>query len=325
MSAGAFVPARWAAGRHAQTLVARFLRSGDGPDFERERVETPDGDFLDVDWCPEPEPDAPLALVVHGLEGSARRRYVRNVARELLRRGVRPVALNLRGCSGEPNRLPRFYHSGDTGDVAQILELIRRRHPGRPVGAMGFSLGGNLLVKLLGEREDGGTGIVDAAAVMSVPYDLAACCRLLERTPMGRMYARYFLRSLTAKVELKRDRLRDLIDVDAAVRAATVWRFDDLVTAPLNGFADAAEYYGRSSSGPFVPAVRTPTLLLHAVDDPFLPAAAIPEREARENPAITPSLHERGGHVGFLSGSLRRPVFWADERAADFLARRLRG
>lgn len=297
-----------------------MLRPGGGPAFTRERLETPDGDFLDVDWGPNPAPDAPLALVLHGLEGSSRRRYVRSVAAELVARGVRPVAMNFRGCSGEPNRSLRFYHSGETTDPAWLLGRIRERCPGRRIGAMGFSLGGNMLLKMLGEAHDGGGSLLDAAAAMSVPYDLAAGSDLLERSRMGRLYSEYFLRSLRRKLDAKRDRLAPEIDLRSARRASTIREFDDRVTAPLNGFRDAEEYYAECSSRSFLARIRVPTLLVHAVDDPFLPASAIPRREAEAAPPVELRVERRGGHVGFVQGSLRAPRFWGDEACAAHLA-----
>ena len=315
-----FRPAPWALGPHAQTLAARALRPADGPVLHRERIHTADEDFLDLDWGVDPGGSAPIVLVVHGLEGSARRRYVRNACRELARAGLWPVALNLRGCSGEVNCALHFYHSGETDDPALVLETIRSRHPGRRVGVLGFSLGGNMLLKLLGERADGGRSLVDAAVAMSVPYDLAAGCALLERSAMGRAYSAYFLRSLKAKVELKRERLGGVLDLEAAAVARTIWEFDDRVTAPLHGFASAQAYYEACSSARYLEAIGVPTLLLHAVDDPFLPPEAIPVRQAERNRALHLALQRRGGHVGFLEGSPWRPSFWGDEEAARFLA-----
>ena len=320
-----FRPSPWARGAHAQTLVARLLRPAEGPTLRRERLETPDRDFLDLDWGTDPGPGAPIVLVIHGLEGSARRRYIRNAIRELERAGLWPVALNLRGCSGESNRALHFYHSGKTDDPAHVLETIRKRHPGRRVGALGFSLGGNMLLKLMGERADGGLGLVDAAVAMSVPYDLAAGCALLEQSAMGRAYSGYFLRSLKAKVALKKERLAGVLDLEAAARARTIWEFDDRVTAPLHGFASAADYYAACSSVGYLGGIAAPTLMFHAVDDPFLPAESIPRREAEHNPALHLVLQRRGGHVGFLEGPPWRPSFWADEEAPRFLAGELGG
>lgn len=319
-SSRTFRPARWALGPHAQTLAARALRPAEGPTLRRERLVTPDEDFLDLDWGADPGGDAPIVLVVHGLEGSTRRRYMLNVCRELARAGLWPVALNLRGCSGESNRALHFYHSGETEDPTHVLETLRARYPGRRIGLLGFSLGGNMLLKLMGERDDGGQSLVDAAVAMSVPYDLAAGCALLERSAMGRAYAGYFLRSLKSKVEGKRDRLGSVLDLEAAAGARTIWEFDERVTAPLHGFASAAAYYEECSSIRYLEGIAVPTLLLHAVDDPFLPAESIPIAQAERNPALHLALESRGGHVGFLEGSPWQPSFWGDEEAARFLA-----
>lgn len=318
-----FVPSPWARGPHLQTLVARFLRAPADLPFSRERIVTRDGDFLDLDWGTDPGGDAPIVLVLHGLEGSSRRGYVRNVCAELARRGLWPAALNFRGCSGEPNRTESFYHSGATDDPGEVLDLIRRRHPGRRVGAVGFSLGGNILLKLMGERADGGRSTLDAAVVMSVPFDLAAGCDLLARTPMGRLYTTYFLRSLKRKVRAKEERLRERLDLAAVYRARDLKRFDDLVTAPLHGFDSATHYYHESSSARYLDGVRVPTLVMHAVDDPFLPAESIPYGPLQDNPHLDVMLEARGGHVGFLAGSLSTPRFWADEQVGAYLADRL--
>lgn len=320
-----FRPSAWATNAHAQTLLARALRPESPLPYRRDRVETPDGDFLDLDWMPEPGPEAPVALVLHGLEGSARRRYVRNVCAELHDHGVWPVALNFRACSGTPNRLPRFYHSGETGDVAWVLGRIRARLAGRRVGAMGFSLGGNMLLKLLGERGQEARELVDAAVAMSVPYDLEAGSRLLEAGGMGRFYSWYFLRSLRRKARSKEALLEELLDLPAVARTRSLRAFDELATAPLHGFEGAEQYYRISSSAPFLPGIRVPSLLLHSLDDPFLPRDALPREAMEDNPWIVPGITETGGHVGFLEGPPWRPRFWGDEEAARFLAAHLHG
>ncbi len=290
----------------------------------RERWELRDGDFLDVDVGPEPGTRAPLTLVLHGLEGSSRRRYVRSACRELLARGIRPVALNLRGCSGETNRRPRLYHSGETGDPAFVLEGLRKAFPDRPLGALGFSLGGNVLLKLLGEREDGGSGLLDAAVAISVPMDLAAASAELEATVMGRFYVGHFLRSLKRKVRAMAGILEGRMDLAAALRARTLREFDEAATAPLHGFRNADDYYARSSSTAFVGGIRVPTLVLHSLDDPFLPARALPREALGANPRIVAALTPRGGHVGFMEGPPWSPRFWAEEEGARFLAETLR-
>jgi hypothetical protein len=289
--------------------------------MRRERWDTPDGDFLDVDLGPDPGPAAPVALVLHGLEGSSRRRYVLSACSQLLDRGVRPVAMNFRGCSGVPNRTPRFYHSGETGDARWVLERLRSLHPGRPLGALGFSLGGNALLKLLGE--DGADGPVDAAVAMSVPFDLAAGAAHLEESRLGPFYAGYFLRSLRRKIRAKLSLLDGRLDVEAALGARTIRAFDDAATAPLHGFRDADHYYAASSSAAFLEHIQVPTLVIHSLDDPFLPADAVPRDALTRNPSIAPLLTPRGGHVGFLEGPPWRPRLWAEEEAAAFLAARL--
>lgn len=319
-----FRPAPWAPGPHMQTLGARVFRSPRLPPMERARWELPDGDFLDLDFGPDPGPESPIALVLHGLEGSSRRRYVLSACRELLRVGVRPVAMNFRGCSGEPNRRARMYHSGETEDATFVLGRLRNEHPRRKVGAWGFSLGGNVLLKLLGERTDGGAALVDAAVAMSVPFDLAAGGVHLERTRMGRLYTAYFLRSLRKKVRAKVDVLRPHVDVSAALRARTLREFDDAATAPLHGFRDAEHYYDQCSGVRYLSGVRVPTLALQSLDDPFLPPGTVPVAALDENPSFTTLLTERGGHVGFLEGSPRRPILWGEETAASFLAEAIR-
>lgn len=319
-----FRPARWLPGPHAQTLGGKLMRSHEPPPRERLRLEMPDGDFVDVDLSPDPAPDAPLVLVLHGLEGSARRGYVVSLCHALLRADLRPAALNFRGCSGEANRRARSYHSGETGDLALVVEELRERHPDRPLGLVGFSLGGNVLLKYLGERGDGLDPAVKGAVAISVPFDLAAGSRIIEEGLWGRLYTHYFLRMLKERVRARRRVLEKHVDVRAALEAPTLWAFDDAVTAPLHGFRDARDYYRKSSSLGFLERIRVPTLLLQARDDPFQPAERLPEGEVRENPSLVAAFPERGGHVGFVSGPPWAPRFWAERESVRFLATFLR-
>jgi predicted alpha/beta-fold hydrolase len=176
---------------------------------------------------------------------------------------------------------------------------------------------------MLGERTDGGAGWIDAAVAMSVPFDLSAGCALLERSRMGRLYSLYFLRSLRRKVESKRARLAEVLDMERVDAADTIREFDEQVTAPLHGFESAEAYYRSCSSAAFLEGIRVPTLLLHARDDPFLPPEAIPTDGIRDNPALTWALEPTGGHVGFVEGTPLAPRFWADEATAAFLAHAL--
>jgi predicted alpha/beta-fold hydrolase len=291
--------------------------------FRRERLEFPDGDFLDLDWPrltgPAVAPaSAPLVIVLHGLEGSARSGYARQAYLTLAAAGIDAVGVNFRSCSGEPNRLPRLYHSGETGDLHHVVTVIQDRAARRWIGAIGFSLGGNVLLKYLGER--GERVGIRAAVAISVPYDLAAGADVMEHG-FARFYSWYLLRKLRRKLRLKAGMLADHIDVERTARARTFWEFDGLGTAPLHGFADAADYYDRSSSARFVERIRVPTLLVHSRDDPFLPAAALPDEQAvRAHGWVQAAYTDHGGHVGFVAGAPWAPRFWAETTAARFLA-----
>ncbi len=286
-----------------------------------ERIDTPDGDFLDLAWMPETDASAPLVLVLHGLEGHTRRGYMVQAFRALADRGLRAVGLNFRGCSGEVNRAPRFYHSGETEDLRFVIDLLRERFPTRPLMAMGLSLGGNVLLKYLGEQGAKNAASVSAAVAISVPYDLSAGTDALERGGFARIYVDHFLRSLFAKVRAKKEILENILDLDAVLASKTLREFDDAATAKLHGFADAEDYYVKSSSNRFLHSIRVPTLLLHSRDDPFLPVAALPLSEIEANPFLTLVLTEGGGHVGFFEGGPPwNPTFWMEEQSASFLA-----
>lgn len=282
---------------------------------------------MDLDWADgahsTPRPAA-LVLLLHGLEGSAQSGYALETYRRLARYGISAVGLNFRSCSGSLNRGARLYHSGDTDDTRFVIRTLRARFPDAALGAVGFSLGGNVLVKYLGEEaERGGEGRgVTAAAVVSVPYDLAAGARHMERG-LARLYVRRLLRSLQRKVRARARELGSRMDVPRALRARTFYEFDDAATAPLHGFRDADDYYAQSSSAPWVARVGVPTLLVHADDDPFLPAGAIPRAAAAANPVIRSHFTARGGHVGFVMGPPWRRGYWAEARVAAFLAGRL--
>ncbi|MBB4635107.1 hydrolase [Longimicrobium terrae] len=317
-----FRPAWWLPGAHAQTVMGRFVRPPHGVEYRRERVETPDGDFLDLDFAtvagaPPLADDAPLALIVHGLEGSARSAYVLETSRALREYGIRAVAMNFRGCSGEPNRALRFYHAGETGDLEFLLDLLASRYPDAPLLAVGFSLGANVLIKHLGER--GERTRIRAAVAVSVPYDLGRGSDKLDRTFMGRVYVRHFVKQLRAKFDAKADRIGDRLDAERIRTARTFREFDDAATSRLHGFDGAEDYYSRSSSGPYLLHIRVPVLLVQAADDPFVDESSIPHADIAANPFLATAFTEHGGHVGFITGSPRRPWFWAEREAARFL------
>ena len=321
-----FHAARWIAGPHAQTIVGRALRATRGVGFRRERLATPDGDFVELDFadvpgrtCRDRGDRAPIVLLLHGLEGSARSGYAHVSYRALATAGLRPVGLNFRTCSGTLQRSARLYHSGDTADAAFVLRTLCDRFPGVQLGAVGFSLGGNVLLKYLGER--GETADVDAAVAVSVPFNLAACADALA-VGASRVYGRFLLRQLQAKVRAKSAELAAVCDLRHVAESDTLREFDDRFTAPVHGFRDADDYYARSSSGGFLDRIRTTTLILHSADDPFLPRAFVPT--IFPNPAIRAVVTDRGGHVGFVAGGAPwAPTFWAETQAAAFLKAKL--
>lgn len=317
----AFAPAGWLPGPNLQTVFARVARPFPRPPARRERWELPDGDFLDVDRFAGTAPGAPLVLVCHGLEGSSRAPYVRGLVAQALSRGLSAAALNFRGCSGEMNRLPRFYHSGETEDLAYAVGRLAGERPGRPLALAGFSLGGNVVAKYLAERGPAAPPEVVAAAVISVPFDLAACARAVDGPGFwAAVYRGRFLRTLRAKALRKAATFPGLLD-PARVRAVRTFAgFDEAVTAPLHGFASASEYWARSSSGRLLERVRRPLLALAAADDPIVPADSLPVQAARRNPQLALEVAPAGGHAGFVSGPPWRPRYWAEERAAEFLA-----
>ncbi len=286
--------------------------------MRRERLEMADGDFVDLDWL-EGRPEAPLVVVLHGLEGSVRSHYVVGLLREAAARGWRGVLLNFRSCSGEPNRLPRFYHSGETSDLDAVIARLVEREPALRIGAVGVSLGGNVLLKWLGEREVDAPKQVGGAAAISVPFDLAASARVLDRGFQRAVYTKNFLRTMKRKVEAKAERFPGFVDVAAARRARTFAEYDRAVTAPLNGFADEVDYWTRASSGPYLSKIRRPTLLINAVDDPLVPAESLPDAQALPEGVIAEFV-PRGGHVGFVEGPWPwRVSSWAERRAMEFL------
>lgn len=308
----------WCRNGHLQTVWGPLFRRGRLP-LRRERIDTADGDFVDLDWLDGPAA-SPLLLVLHGLEGSARSHYVTGLFREAARWRWRGVALNFRSCSGEANRLPRFYHSGDTADLAQVVSVLAEREPTLRIGAVGVSIGGNVLLKWLAEGGQDTPKQVVGAVAISVPFDLTACVRVLDQGLRRAVYTAAFLRSLKAKV---RDKVREhgaIVDVRAAMRARTFAEYDRAVTAPLHGFVDERDYWTRASSLPLLERIRRRTLLINALDDPFVPVASLPD-PLRLPSCVAAEFVARGGHVGFVEGRWPwRVTSWAERRAVVFLA-----
>jgi predicted alpha/beta-fold hydrolase len=320
----AYSPAWWLPGPHARTIWGRFFRRTPPLDTRVERWDTDDGDFVDLVRLAAPS-GAPHLVMLHGLEGTARSHYARGLFLEAARRRWAADLLLFRGCSGEPNRAARFYHSGETSDIGAVASRLFLADPGAPFLFAGVSLGGNVLLKWLGESGDSLAQRVVAAAAVSVPFDLARASRHISRG-FSRVYERHFLRSLRRKALAKLDRYPDLASRGRIESASTLYDFDDAVTAPVHGFVDADDYYSRSSSIGFLSAIKVPTLLLSAIDDPFLPADVLREVQqiAAGNSRLEVEFREKGGHVGFVSGqNPLRPFYYAEWRVTQFLEQAL--
>jgi predicted alpha/beta-fold hydrolase len=319
-----FLPAWFLPGPHLQTIWGRVSRPRRLVQFRREALTTPDGDELLLDHL-----DAPVTarnplhfVLLHGLEGSSYSVYMQGVLAVIARHGHAATAMNFRSCARDPhnifrmlpNRRPRFYHSGETGDFDFVVERLAARH--ERVVAFGASLGGNMLLKWLGEHP--GQQRVRAAATLSVPYDLGAGSRHLEQTAAGRFYLSRFLGTLKKKVS--RPDIATLIDLPAVKKTRTFWDFDDLATAPIHGFRDANDYYTHSSSIHYVGRIDTPTLCLNAEDDPFLPPDVLPLVRAKASAAVDFRTTVCGGHVGFISGTMPwKCEYWAEELVVRWL------
>ena len=281
--------------------------------LRRERWDTPDGDFIDVDFCGDPGARDQLVLF-HGLEGCSESHYARALAAHALRTGWRLAIPHFRGCSGEPNRRPRAYHSGDAEEVDWILARFSAA-----VSAVGISLGGNALLKWLGERGEAALARVRRAAAVSAPIDLAAAGGALDRGLNRLLYTRHFLATLKPKALAKLELFPGLYD-RGRLRAARSFReFDNLVTAPLHGFRDTDDYWSRASSGPHLAAIRVPTLLLNARNDPFLPEHALLAAARRAAPCVVLEFPPTGGHAGFLAGPFPGRHSWLPQRLFEFL------
>ena len=313
----------WAANRHVQTLWGKLLRPPAPIPTRHERWQTPDDDFLDLHRLDAP-PGRPRLLILHGLEGTIRSHYLGGLLHEARHRGWGADILIFRSCGPELNRTARFYHSGETSDLDWVLRRIVAEYPESPIALAGFSLGGNVLLKWLGEQGSNVPAAVRAACAVSVPFDLSRSADHICRG-FARVYQAHFLRSLRRKAEAKMRAFPELVDPRRLAVARTIRDFDDVVTARIHGFANAEDYYYRSSSIRWLDRIRVPTLLLSAADDPFLPAEVLREVEgiARRNPALQIEFTERGGHVGFVAGRPWKPVYWADRRIADHFTRYL--
>lgn len=301
----------WLRGGHAQTIYPALFRNVGAVTTRRERLETDDGDFLDLEWAK--GTGSRLAIISHGLEGSSRAAYVQGMAGALNRRGWSVLAWSFRGCGGEANKLPSFYHSGMTEDLDRIVKHAIGNGASK-IDLVGFSLGGNLTLKYAGERGGGIDAAIGRVVAFSVPCDLACASRKLA-DPGNRLYMDRFLRSLRRKVVEKRRVFPGELDEGDVGTIRTFAEFDGRFTAPLHGFADAEDYWARGSSKPFLENLRVPALLVSAANDPILGPDCYPENEARHSEFFHLEIPAEGGHVGFRGGR----KYWSEMRAAEFL------
>ena len=314
-----YAPPWWLPGGNLQTIYAYTMAADGFIAYRRERWDTPDGDFIDLDWVDSPNAAANLLVLFHGLEGSSRSHYALSLMAEVKRRGWRGVVAHFRGCSGEENRLPRSYHSGDSAEIDWILRRLKTQNPGSDIYAVGVSLGGNVILKWLGEAGSDAGAMVKRAAAVSAPVDLSAAASVLDCGHRRAIYTKNFLRSLRWKVLAKIETHRLEIKPAAVLNCSTFRAIDDLYTAPVHGFKDAVDYWTRSSSKPWLKYIRVPTLLINARNDPFLPASALPH-QGEVSDSVILEFPTFGGHVGFVSGNFPGSLDWLPQRLLRFFA-----
>ncbi|MBI2215253.1 MAG: alpha/beta fold hydrolase [Acidobacteria bacterium] len=329
MTIDGYSPAWWLPSPHLQTVWGRMVRPRQAVAFRREALATPDGDELIVDHAG--ADDAPARVILlHGLEGSSNSVYVQGMAQLALARGIAVTAINFRYCARDPrnldrcmpNKRPRLYHSGETNDFDFVVNELAHRTPAGRRYAIGVSLGGNVVLKWLGEHP--GQQLVHAAAALSVPYDLGEGGAYME-TGLGPFYIRAFVRTLVQKAtHIVREfpELASKLDLVRIARSSTFREFDDAATAPLHGMSGADEYYATCSSIRFLERITTPTLCVNALDDPFLPPEIVDRVRLRLPSCAQLVVTDHGGHIGFVSGSPRKPTYWAEELAVGWVAAR---
>ena len=323
-----YTPAWWVPGRHAQTLWGRLFRRPPVVGTRLERWPTADDDEIEVhrlDSSGANPQRLPRLILLHGLEGTIRSNYIQGTLALARDRGWAADVLIFRGCGTRMNRQRRIYHSGETSDLNLVVERVARENPDQPIVLAGFSLGGNVLLKWLGEQGEGLRPQIRGTAAVSVPYDLESGARRIEHG-FSRIYTYHFLRSLIAKARVKLMAYPDLFDEARLDTVRTLFDFDDVVTAPVHGFLGAHDYYSRSSCLQYLGAVRTPTLLLSSTDDPFMSRETADSvlSVALRNALLNVEFHDCGGHVGFVDGRLPfRSRYFAEARVVEFLSSQL--
>lgn len=305
----------WARNPHLQTVLAKLLHRR-RISYRKERLELPDGDFVDLAWgMPEQNDHKPLIVLFHGLEGDIHSHYIQGMMAALHQQGWQAVLMHFRGCSGEPNRYLQSYHSGAIEDPAYVLDLLRQRYPERPMSAIGFSLGGNVLVNYLAKHP---RNPLCSAVVISAPLRLAACADRID-SGLSKGYQQYLLKRMVFNWQQRRRRHAHYQTPVKEHQLSSLRQFDEHITAPIHGFHDADDYYRRCSGLYLLDKISTPTLIIHAADDPFMDDSVIPDASDLA-PTITYELSRTGGHVGFVQGRPWAPLYWLDSRVPHWLA-----
>ncbi|WDD98875.1 hydrolase [Thalassomonas actiniarum] len=317
-----FKAAWWLANPHLQTIVAKYLRRKEKLATITETLELPDGDFIDLAWTEVPPPDntRPLVILLHGLEGSIESHYTRGMLKAVKQKGWIGVLMHFRGCSGKPNRQARSYHSGDTRDISYLSGLLKQRYANCPLLAVGFSLGGNVLARYLALNPD---NPYQAAVIICAPLHLSSCSDRINRG-FSKVYQQYLVKMLKASTgeKIARQQL-SRFDAKSLANISTIRDFDNQVTAPINGFVDAEDYYRQMSGRDLLADIRQPCLVIHAMDDPFLSHRHITSR-LKLSASTTFELCRRGGHVGFIAGNNPfKPKFWLEHRVPAYLKEQL--
>lgn len=312
---------KWLPGGNAQTIFPYFVNLNPGISYRRERWEMGDGDFIDIDWL-DGEPDKPLVIMLHGLEGSSQSHYALNLMNFLQALRWRGAVVHFRGCSGFSNRLPRAYHAGDSTEIDCMLRYIVHQNDSHEWSStcyvVGISLGGNALLKWLGEQGTQAIRQIAGAVAVSVPLDLAAAGKVLD-SGFNRVYTRHFLTTLKRKALEKSRQFPGLLDASAIAACSSLYEFDNLVTAPLHGFRDTDDYWRQSSSKPWLRSVQVPTLLINARNDPFLPESALPQK-SEVSSFVSLEFPQQGGHVGFVQGAFPGKLDWLPRRIIEFFS-----
>lgn len=322
----------WLPNGHLQTIYPAAFASSPKVQYRRERWELDDGDFMDVDWLgidshgmdssdrkikASAQPQAPVVVLFHGLEGNSHSHYALALMSALQAKGWRGVVIHFRGCSGENNRLPRAYFAGDSADIEMALNRVKHTVPKAPIYAVGVSLGGNALLKWLGESGEKAKEIVQSAAAVSAPTDLAACGQALDIGLNRIFYVPRFLPSMRTKALEKARLFPGLLDIEKVNNAATIREFDTYVTAKLHGFKDADDYWAKNAAKPWLPHIKIPTLVLNAKNDPFIPSESLPNQSSVST-SVTLEITEEGGHVGFLDSQFSGHNDWLSEHLLNY-------